>query len=322
MARSILDGVTGRRPLGSDGGRSGAVLEAATLADGTPVVIKHIRPDDWLMVVTGGVPHLFNVWRSGLLKRVPSQIDHAMIEMEEHGDGWVLIMRDVSDAVLAEGRVLSRAENRRVLEAIDALHAEFMGEDVPGVPLVAHCDALTPERSKTIETLDTPIPGLIQRGWELFPDVAPRDVSDAMLAVIADTGALAREMLKTPQTLIHGDVRLHNMGLTDEQLVLLDWEVVGGGPPATDFAWYLIISASRIDATREQVIDDYRTIAGDRFDDRAWELACIGAVTWLGWNKAIDIIDNPDPAIRAQERADLDWWIARLRQAFEAWSPV
>ena len=54
-----------------------------------------------------------------------------MIEMEEQGDGWVLIMRDVSDAVLAEGRVLSRAENRRVLQAIDALHAEFMGEDVP-----------------------------------------------------------------------------------------------------------------------------------------------------------------------------------------------
>ena len=43
---------------------------------------------------------------------------------------------------------------------------------------------------------------------------------------------------------------------------------------------------------------------------------------WLGWNKAIDIVDNPDPAIREQERADLDWWIARLRQAFEAWSPV
>ena len=68
-----------------------------------------------------------------------------MIEMEEHGDGWVLIMRDVSDAVLAEGRVLSRAENRRVLQAIDALHAEFMGEDVPGVPLqlIASVDAAT-----------------------------------------------------------------------------------------------------------------------------------------------------------------------------------
>ena len=74
-------------------------------------------------------------------------------------------------------------------------------------------------------------------------------------------------MLKHPQTLIHGDVRLHNMGLTDDQLVLLDWEVVGSGPPAMDFAWYLIISASRIDATREQVIDDYR-------DDRRRPFRC------------------------------------------------
>jgi hypothetical protein len=45
-------------------------------------------------------------------------------------------------------------------------------------------------------------------------------------------------------------------------------------------------------------------------------------VVWLGWNKAIDIVDNPDPAIRAQERADLDWWVTRLREAFEAWSPI
>jgi hypothetical protein len=319
---SILDGASERRPFAADGGRSGALLEAATLADGTPVVVKSIRPDDWLVVTLGGESHLYNVWRSGLLKRVPPQIDHAMLEVEEHGDGWIAIMRDVSEAVLAEGRVLSRAENQRVLAAVDALHAEFWGEDVPGVPIAMHYEALTPKTSAQVDHLDTPIPALIRRGWELFGDVAPRDVADAMHALLEDTSPLARELEMHPQTLIHGDVRLHNMGLTDGQLVLLDWEAVGSGPPATDVAWYLIISASRIDATREEVIADYREIAGERFDGRAWDLSCIGAMTWLGWNKAIDIVDNPDEAIRAQERSDLDWWVGRLRQAFEAWSPI
>ena len=319
---SILDGATQRRPFAADGGRSGAVLEAATLADGTPVVIKNIRPDDWLVATFGGRSSLFDVWRTGLLERVPAQIDHAMLEVEEHGDGWIAIMRDVSDAVLAEGRVLSRAENRRVLEALDALHAEFWGEDVPGVGLAEHYEALTPKTTAALDHLNTPIPGLVRRGWEIFGDVAPRDVADAMSVLLDDTSPLARELLKHPQTLVHGDARLHNMGLTDEQLVLLDWEIVGSGPPATDFAWYLIISASRIAATREDVIADMREVTGDRFDERAWDLSCIGAMTWLGWNKAIDIVDNPDEAIRAQERADLDWWVARLRRAFEAWSPV
>jgi hypothetical protein len=318
---SILDGATQRRPFAGEGGRTGATFESAVLRDGTPVVIKHIRPDDWLVLTFGGVSHLYNVWTSGLLERVPPQIDHAMLDVERNGNDWVAVMRDVSDAVLAEGRVLTRAENRRVLEAVDALHAEFWGERVDGVPLVEHYAAMTPKRSQVAEHV-SPIPGLARRGWELFGDVAPPDVNDAMRVLLDDPTPLARELEKHPQTLIHGDLRLHNMGLTDDRVVLLDWEIVGSGPPATELAWYLIISASRIDATREDVIDDYRSIAGDRFDARAWDLACIGALLWLGWNKAIDIVENPDEAIREQERRDLDWWIARVREALEAWSPI
>ncbi len=318
---SILDSATQRRPFAGEGGRTGATFESAVLADGTPVVIKHIRQDDWLVMTMGGVSHLYEVWKTGLLKRVPAQIDHAMIAVEENGDGWVAVMRDVSDAVLAEGRVLSKAENRRVLEAVDALHVEFWGEDVPGVPLLDHYAAMTPNRAKVAEHL-TPIPGLLRRGWELFGDVAPRDVSDVMHTLLSDVSPLVAELAKYPQTLIHGDLRLHNMGMTDDRVVLLDWEILGKAPPATELAWYLIISATRIDATREQVIGDYREVAGDRFDARAWDLACIGAMIRLGWNKAIDIVDNPDEAIRAQERADLDWWITRTRAALEAWSPT
>jgi hypothetical protein len=318
---SILEAATERRPFAGEGGRTGATFESAVLRDGTRVVIKHIRPDDWLVTTFGGVSHLYEVWTSGLLKRVPPQIDHAMIEIERDGDGWVAVMRDVSDAVLTEGRVLTRAENRRVLEAVDALHAEFWGEAVPGVPLAEHYAAMTPKRSQIADHL-TPIPGLVRRGWELFPDLAPRDVCDVLYRLLDDVTPLATELEAYPQTLIHGDLRLHNMGLTDDRVVLLDWEIVGQGPPATDVAWYLIISASRIDATREQIIDDYREVAKDRFDGRAWDLACIGALLWLGWNKAIDIVDNPDEAMRVQERADLDWWVARVRQALEAWSPI
>ena len=82
------------------------------------------------------------------------------------------------------------------------------------------------------------------------------------------------------------------------------------------------ISASRIAATREDVIADFREVSGDRFDARALELSVIAALFFLGWNKALDIVENPDPAIRVQERADLDWWVARVRAALETWSPM
>jgi hypothetical protein len=337
---SILDGARDRRPFAGEGGQTGAAFEQAVLADGTPVIIKHVAADDWMAVVAGR-SYLYEVWEAGLFDRVPPVIDHAMLEMHPADSGFTLVMRDVSSDVLTEGRVLTREENRRVLSAMDELSRTFWNEDVPGCPLADHFTIFSPRILDKLGHLDTPIPELMRRGWELFGDVAPSDVAGEMQALLADPGPLVHALDERPSTLIHGDLRLHNLGLRDDrmseghaerggsggpsapgQVVLLDWELVGRGPPAVDFGWYLNISASRIDATREQIIDDYRELSGERFDPYALELAVIASLLFLGWNKAIDIVENPDPAIRVQERADLDWWIDRVRRALEVWSPL
>lgn len=319
---SILDGARGRKPFAGEGGRTGASFEQAVLADGTPVVIKHISPDDWIVKATGGVSHLARLWDAGVFARVPEAIDHAMLAVEPDGDDFLVVMRDVSADVLAEGRVLSRQESRLVLEATDEMYRRFWDQELPGCPIYDHLFVFTPRSSERIGDLDTPVPGLMRRGWELFGEVAPRDVAEAVIALQEDPSPLAKELAARPCTLIHGDLRLHNMGLRDRTVVLLDWEIAGSAPPALEFGWYLTISASRIDATREQIIDDFREISGDLFDPRGLELGMLSALFCLGWNKAIDIVDNPDPAIRAQERADLDWWVARVRTALEEWSPI
>ena len=322
MTNSVLDSATDRRPFAGEGGRTGARFEQAVLSDGTPVIIKHVAADDW-MAVAAGRSYLYEVWSAGLFDRVPAVIDHTMLEMRPApGGGFTLVMRDVASAVLAEGRVLSREENRRVLEAMKALSDEFWEQDVPGCPLTDHFAIFSPRILDKLGHLNTPIPELMRRGWEMFGDVAPRDITDVMHSLLADPSALVDALDSRPSTLIHGDLRLHNMGITSDQVVLLDWELVGKAPPSIDFGWYLIISASRIDATREQVIDDYREVSGERFDEYALELGLISALVFLGWNKAIDIVENPDQAIRVAERADLDWWIGRVRRALKVWSPV
>lgn len=318
---SVLDGARERGFFAGEGGRTDATFERAILADGTPVVIKHVTPNDWLVRATEDSERLFRMWRDGIFARVPEPIDHAMVAVERYEEGVILVMRDLSQAFLGDDRVLSREENRRVIAAVDGLHKEFWGEHIEGLlSLYDHYSLLTPKRMVPFE--DVPILKLMLRGWDLFEEVAPSDVTFAMRTLLEDPEPFVRELGARPQTLIHGDLRLHNMGLTDDRVVLFDWEISGMAPPAVEFAWYLIISASRIEATREQVLDDYREISGERFDPHALELALIGALMWLGWNKALDIVENPDPAIRAQERADLDWWIARVREALQTWSPV
>lgn len=318
---SILDGATSRESFAGEWGRTGAKFEKAILADGTRVVIKHIRPTDWLVVASGGV-HLFDAWRAGTFDRVPSVVEHTMLSMEPLDDKHIIVMKDVEEHVLAEGRLLTRDENRRVLRALDALHGEFWDEAVSGMSMYDHYALFRPNIAEKLRDVETPIPALMRRGWELFGDVAPADVTELMHGLLEEPMPLVAQMERYPKTFIHGDARLHNMGLPSDRLVLFDWDICGAGLGMIDIAWYLIISATRIDATREQVIDDYREIAGERFDPSAWDLACIGALMWLGWNKAVDIVDNPDEAVRIQERADLDWWIARVREALETWSPV
>ena len=40
-------------------------------------------------------------------------------------------------------------------------------------------------------------------------------------------------------------------------------------------------------------------------------------LTWLGWDKALDIVEHPDPAVRERERAALPWWLRQAELALE-----
>jgi hypothetical protein len=321
----MLAGAIHREPLAATDGRSGSLLERVTLAGGEAVVVKHARAaSDWIMRAThddGG--RVATLWSSGLLRRVPAVIEHAILAVERDGDGWVVVMRDVSAALLPDAARLSRAASRRVLEAAAALHAAF--RDEPPLALCSLADRygfLSPATARREAGGPDQVPKLIARGWERLPELLPADVAEAVLAVAERPEPFAAELARFPATLVHGDLKLGNVGFLGERVVLLDWGTqTGWAPPAVEAVWYLAVNASRIDATREQVLDDFRAAEGERHDEDALRLALLGGLVHLGWDKALHATGHPDPAVRAWERADLDWWTARARDALERWSP-
>ena len=322
---SMLAGAIHREPLAATDGRSGSLLERVTLAGGEAVVVKHARAaSDWIMRAThddGG--RVATLWSSGLLRRVPAVIEHAILAVERDGDGWVVVMRDVSAALLPDAARLSRAASRRVLEAAAALHAAF--RDEPPLALCSLADRygfLSPATARREAGGPDQVPKLIARGWERLPELLPADVAEAVLAVAERPEPFAAELARFPATLVHGDLKLGNVGFLGERVVLVDWGTqTGWAPPAVEAVWYLAVNASRIDATREQVLDDFRAAEGERHDEDALRLALLGGLVHLGWDKALHATGHPDPAVRAWERADLDWWTARARDALERWSP-
>ena len=322
---SMLAGAIRREPLAAGDGRSGSLLERVTLASGEAVVVKHARAaSDWIMRAThddGG--RVATLWSSGLLRRVPAVIEHAILAVERDGDGWVVVMRDVSAALLPDAARLSRAGSRRVLEAAAALHAAF--RDQPPValcPLADRYGFLSPATARREAGGPDQVPKLIARGWERLPELLPADVAEAVLAVAERPEPFAAALARFPATLVHGDLKLGNVGFLDGRVVLLDWGTqTGWAPPAVEAVWYLAVNASRIDATREQVLDDFRAAEGDRHDEDALRLALLGGLVQLGWDKALHATEHPDPAVRDREGADLVWWTARARDALERWSP-
>src|SRR4030095_6332854 len=118
---SLLADVVRREPLAAIDGRSGSLLERVVLGDGQALVVKHVRDGgDWIMRASHDHGRAAELWSSGVLARVPEVVDHAVLGAEQTADGWVVIMRDVSAALVPDDARLSRGDRRRVLEAAPA----------------------------------------------------------------------------------------------------------------------------------------------------------------------------------------------------------
>jgi aminoglycoside phosphotransferase (APT) family kinase protein len=159
---------------------------------------------------------------------------------------------------------------------------------------------------------------LALRGWEMFDQCVPRDVADAVLALLGDVEPLANALRRRPCTLAHGDLATVNMAFAGDDLVLLDWSMPTVAPGAVDVARFVAGCSSVVALGREELLAGYRRAAGPAYDDTAMRLALLSGLVWLGWNKALDATENPDPAIRVRERADLDWWVREARTTLES----
>jgi hypothetical protein len=321
---SLLADVVAREPLAVSDGRSGSLLERVVLAGGESLVVKHVRDGgDWIMRASHDHGRAAELWSSGVLARVPAVIDHAVLGAERVDGGWVVIMRDVAAALVPDHARLTRDDSRRVLEAAAALHASF--SDDPPLALCSMVDRhrlLSPATTRREAGGADEVPKLIGRGWERFAEVVADDVAGPVLAVLERPEPFAAALSAFGSTLVQGDLKLGNLGFTGDRVVMLDWGTqTGWAAPAVEAAWYLAINWSRIDASREQVLDDFRAAEGDRHDEDALCLALLGGLVQLGWDKALHASGHPDPAVRAREAADLAWWTARAREALAVWSP-
>jgi len=306
-------------------GKSGAGLERVRLADGRALVVKRFTPaTDLTLALTGGeVGRELSLWTDGVLDRLPEGVGHCVVDAwleDETGTTFtVIVMRDLGDTVLNWDHRVSATTAAWMAGRVARLHHGFLGDPPDGlVPVARVLDLFAPHRIAAHADAGIELLALALHGWEIFADVVPDDVAAPVLDLLADITPLADALSAGPVTLCHGDLATVNMAIEGDDLVLIDWAIPTAAPGALDVARFLVGCSQTLDVSREDFIDAWAGAAGDAHDERSLDLALLGGLVWLGWNKALDVAEHPDPAMRAREQQDLDWWVDRARRTLES----
>jgi len=304
---ALLDGAERREPLESVG-KSGASLERVTI-DGTAYVVKYLdREADWTIRASGfdGFATVA-LWRRGVLQALPACIRQPVVAVAEDTVA-ALLMEDVSPwLVPATDEPITVAQNEQLMDHLAQMHAAFWDTSLA-------IDVVTPtqrylELSPSMAEAELArgsqdlVPQLVRRGWPLLAEVAPRAAS-VVVPLAHDPGPLVTALAATPQTFVHGNWKLDNLGFDDDgRTVLLDWEIPGRAAAASDLAWYLAINCRRLPVTKEATIELYRTaLERHGVDTEPWwdvqlRLSLVGALVQFGWEKALGGYDD-----------ELAWW--------------
>ncbi|HWB67781.1 MAG TPA: phosphotransferase, partial [Mycobacteriales bacterium] len=148
------------------------------------------------------------------------------------------------------------------------------------------------------------VPRAIAAGWVALDEALP-DAARLARSIAAEPWLLVDALDATPQTFVHGDWKLGNLGSRpDGRTILLDWQWPGTGPACVDPAWYLAVNCDRLPESKEDAIERYRQALQDRgidtsgWFDRQLSLCLLGGFVQLGWNKTHD-------------EAELHWWADR-----------
>jgi len=312
----LLAGATERTVLAEAPGKSGATLEQVVI-DGQDYVLKHLNlADDWTMRASGCLPGApLVLWQRGILARLPGCLNQPIVAAAREPGGCALLMRDVTPwLVPATDAPITLDQHARFLRHMAALHAEFWacGREFDVVPAMHRYLELSPWMAEAEAAAGSPhvVPALVAEGWPLLAEVAP--AAAAVVTPLAhDPGPLVEALAGTPQTFVHSNFKLDNLGTDDAgRTVLLDWEQPGRGAPLSDLAWYLAINCRRLPQSKEASIAAYRQALEDHGVDTGswWErqlaLCLLGALVQFGWEKALGGYDE-----------ELAWWEANAVRA-------
>lgn len=308
---------------------TGATLERlilpGTLDGAVRYVVKRLQPrGDWIGRATNDErTREYRLATGGIYPALPSGISTAVVGAVEVPNGAALIMHDVAPVLVPPGDdPISEEQLVRSLQALARLHSTFYSFParlLAGLGLCTPSNWLTllapstAEREAATAPRDPVTPHILP-GWDAFARLVP-DAWAVVGPLLADPMPLVRGLRECPDTLVHGDAKVGNLGFTGEQVILLDWSLTLRAPGALDLGWYLAVNSARLPIPRAAAIEVYRAAreehgrlpaTGEQWE-RELALSLLAGTLRLGWAKALGAASD-DSATHSRERSELAYW--------------
>jgi hypothetical protein len=182
-------------------------------------------------------------------------------QVDEETSNFILLIEDLSGLRVVDQNVgMSLDDAGRAVDAVAAMHAKWWGT----------ADQLAAEGT-TISLADPIYPAVLPlvfgEGWEKCTNEMdlPTSISAIGPRFPGAIEGLLASLAAGPNTLAHGDFRADNMLFTsDNELVALDFQLIGTGTGAYDLAYFVTQSLTADDASKGEAELFTRWIEGLR----------------------------------------------------------
>jgi hypothetical protein len=305
-----------------DGGRVSANVFSLK-ADVGAFVLKKFVPEQWRIEFLGSAFNEPALWLSGLTRSLPRPLSCPTIDVAFHrqrGECWML-MDDVSAGVAPRGS-FDAPTFRVLLDGLAHLHGQYWEQtsdldDLPILTLDQHaamftepCAAVGGRLKPTAwieEILDKVF--LFRTFVPVLLDVLGSRDGDFYLDLCQHRDRWLAPLSRSPQTLIHGDLRRANVAaLPSGQISLFDWDFACRAPAAADLThyWFLHfwcypprdgLTPEERAPLRAYYTDRFNEALGGRLDrrefDRAWDLCWLKTFAQIAFCMVDALIGTP-----------------------------
>ncbi len=308
-------------PFPNDGW-SGASLTLLRRDDGKRFVLKRDSlARDWIARATADGPVLREAWFAGRGPALPSPLRNPALGggYDPATGGSAVLMPNLSGILFDWNATLPVERLDHVLEALVQLHAAFLElpGDAPWCPIRERVALICRSSLERPGPARDAVSDRLLPGWDLFDRLATPAARDVISALSDDPARLVRALDDQPATLVHGDLKLANVGIAAHGVVdVVDWQMVSLAPVAIELGWFLVSNVNALPLAPEAVLDRYWRLSGRAPGrEREEDLAILVGLLLRGWRKGYDAEAGITLASGVSARDDLAWWCDRAVEA-------